>query len=465
MTALSPEPHTLLTVYAAMVSGSPANRAACRAGFCPTPGLHDVAHDDFVDLRRASRFARLSASARATAPSCGAGRSARSPRNLPIGVRAAERMKASAWRRSPARGREGHGSHSTADRVRSRKRLSEPVLRRCGSHTMPEPLLVAEQLTKDYGPSAPSTRSRSTSRPARSSACSARTAPASRPRCACSSASCGRPPAAPDRRARLLARQRRGPPAGRLPARRAAAVREHDRPAARPLPRPTCAASGSTAEVDAPGQAARHRPRPAARPTVERHEAEGGAPARCWLPKVAADHPGRADQHPRPDHARRAARPAPRREAAAGRRCCSRRTSWPRWSRCATGWRSSAAASSSTCKPMAELRAGRSSGPGSPAPPAAGPDGTPLTATDGVVELEYHGPLPALLEWLNDQPPDGRADRAAGPRPALHADPRGRRDDLRPLPQAAPRRPPARWWPSSLLLFGFQGCGSRSRSR
>ena len=37
MTALSPEPHTLLTVKAAMVSGSPAFRAACRAGFWPSP--------------------------------------------------------------------------------------------------------------------------------------------------------------------------------------------------------------------------------------------------------------------------------------------------------------------------------------------------------------------------------------------------------------------------------------------
>ena len=37
ITALSPEPHTLLTVNAAIESGSPAFSAACRAGFCPTP--------------------------------------------------------------------------------------------------------------------------------------------------------------------------------------------------------------------------------------------------------------------------------------------------------------------------------------------------------------------------------------------------------------------------------------------
>src|SRR4051812_3064883 len=40
-------------------------------------------------------FARLSASARAAAPSRGAGTSANSPRNLPIGVRAADRRKTS----------------------------------------------------------------------------------------------------------------------------------------------------------------------------------------------------------------------------------------------------------------------------------------------------------------------------------------------------------------------------------
>ena len=37
ITALRPEPHTLLTVKAAMVSGRPALSAACRAGFWPTP--------------------------------------------------------------------------------------------------------------------------------------------------------------------------------------------------------------------------------------------------------------------------------------------------------------------------------------------------------------------------------------------------------------------------------------------
>ncbi len=37
ITALRPEPQTLLTVKAATETGSPALSAACRAGFCPTP--------------------------------------------------------------------------------------------------------------------------------------------------------------------------------------------------------------------------------------------------------------------------------------------------------------------------------------------------------------------------------------------------------------------------------------------
>jgi ABC-2 type transport system ATP-binding protein len=54
---------------------------------------------------------------------------------------------------------------------------------------------------------------------------------------------------------------------------------------------------------------------------------------------------------------------------------------------------------------MSELRAGRHVRARFPTPPATGPDGSPLIATDGAVELEYRGPLPALLKWLNDHPP------------------------------------------------------------
>jgi ABC-2 type transport system ATP-binding protein len=54
---------------------------------------------------------------------------------------------------------------------------------------------------------------------------------------------------------------------------------------------------------------------------------------------------------------------------------------------------------------MAELREGRHVRARFPTPPPAGPDGTPLKVTDGTVELEYRGPLPELLKWLNDHAP------------------------------------------------------------
>jgi beta-exotoxin I transport system ATP-binding protein len=54
---------------------------------------------------------------------------------------------------------------------------------------------------------------------------------------------------------------------------------------------------------------------------------------------------------------------------------------------------------------MSELREGRLVRAKFAAPPAAGPDGSPLTSPDGAVELEYRGPLPALLGWLNDHSP------------------------------------------------------------
>jgi ABC-2 type transport system ATP-binding protein len=44
-------------------------------------------------------------------------------------------------------------------------------------------------------------------------------------------------------------------------------------------------------------------------------------------------------------------------------------------------------------------------------PPAAGPDDSPLTSSNGTVELEYRGPLPALLSWLSAyQPTDVRIE-------------------------------------------------------
>jgi len=38
-------------------------------------------------------------------------------------------------------------------------------------------------------------------------------------------------------------------------------------------------------------------------------------------------------------------------------------------------------------------------------PPATGPEGAAIPSSDGVVEIEYRGPLPALLAWLNTNSP------------------------------------------------------------
>jgi beta-exotoxin I transport system ATP-binding protein len=54
---------------------------------------------------------------------------------------------------------------------------------------------------------------------------------------------------------------------------------------------------------------------------------------------------------------------------------------------------------------MAELREGRYVRARFAAPPATGPDGKPLALKDGVVELEYRGPLPALIQWLAESNP------------------------------------------------------------
>ena len=60
---------------------------------------------------------------------------------------------------------------------------------------------------------------------------------------------------------------------------------------------------------------------------------------------------------------------------------------------------------------MAELREGRLVRAKFTTPPATGPDGSPLAMADGAVELEYRGPLPALLGWLSaHQPTDVRIE-------------------------------------------------------
>jgi ABC-2 type transport system ATP-binding protein len=56
-------------------------------------------------------------------------------------------------------------------------------------------------------------------------------------------------------------------------------------------------------------------------------------------------------------------------------------------------------------QPMAGLREGRLVRAQFANPPASGPDGKPITPVGGLVELEYHGPMPTLLAWLNEHPP------------------------------------------------------------
>ncbi|MBO0697262.1 MAG: ABC transporter ATP-binding protein [Zavarzinella sp.] len=60
---------------------------------------------------------------------------------------------------------------------------------------------------------------------------------------------------------------------------------------------------------------------------------------------------------------------------------------------------------------MFELREGRFVRAKFTTPPATGPDNSPLRVADGSAELEYRGPLPALLAWLNaHQPTDVRIE-------------------------------------------------------
>ena len=89
--AFMPEPHILLMVVAPAPSGSPAPIAACRAGAWPCPA------GSTQPIRISSTLsagipARSTAAEIARAPSAGAGASFKSPRNPPIGVRAAPTM-------------------------------------------------------------------------------------------------------------------------------------------------------------------------------------------------------------------------------------------------------------------------------------------------------------------------------------------------------------------------------------
>ncbi len=86
ITALSPEPHTLLTVTAGTVAGMPARIAACRAGAWPTPPCKTFPMMTSW-TSPGSIPARETASRMATAPNSGAFSRANPPRNRPIAVR------------------------------------------------------------------------------------------------------------------------------------------------------------------------------------------------------------------------------------------------------------------------------------------------------------------------------------------------------------------------------------------
>ena len=102
ITAFSPEPQTLLMVVALTPSGSPALSAACRAGAWPAPAWSTwpmIASS----MRSGAIPARSTAARMAMAPRSVAGVVESPPPNLPIGVRAAERMYTSRMRQSYSR--------------------------------------------------------------------------------------------------------------------------------------------------------------------------------------------------------------------------------------------------------------------------------------------------------------------------------------------------------------------------
>src|SRR5690554_6287229 len=94
MTALRPDPHTLLIVVALTVAGSPAPSAACRAGAWPAPACTTCPMSTSSTLA-VSIPARSTAARTATAPRPGALCEASPPSMRPIGVRAPLRMTAS----------------------------------------------------------------------------------------------------------------------------------------------------------------------------------------------------------------------------------------------------------------------------------------------------------------------------------------------------------------------------------
>src|SRR3990172_3970598 len=98
ITLLRPEPQTLLMVVEGTLSGIPARSEACRAGAWPTPAWITLPMKT-SSISPAPTAARSSAQRIATAPSSGAEREARRPRDAPIGARAARGRPEGAARR------------------------------------------------------------------------------------------------------------------------------------------------------------------------------------------------------------------------------------------------------------------------------------------------------------------------------------------------------------------------------
>src|SRR6218665_2501928 len=94
--AFMPEPHILLSVTAPALSGSPPLNAAWRAGAWPWPAIRQLPINTSPTVSGA-RPARASAARMATPPRSWAARSAKSPCNDPMGVRAAPTMTMGSW--------------------------------------------------------------------------------------------------------------------------------------------------------------------------------------------------------------------------------------------------------------------------------------------------------------------------------------------------------------------------------
>ena len=112
MTALRPEPQTLLMVRAPTVSGTPAANATCRAGFCPSPAESTLPKMT-SSISDASIPAREMASLAAKAPISGAEREAKLPWKVAMGVRQALAMTTSFTEGRIGRGTFGANSIGT----------------------------------------------------------------------------------------------------------------------------------------------------------------------------------------------------------------------------------------------------------------------------------------------------------------------------------------------------------------